>query len=114
VEASAIAAYIANGVDPAGKVAAALERGADAEERAKAVRDGSWQSLDRAEVSALAIAEARERNVTALERGNELLRLEKDIESGITNELRKQQEIRWATPAYGAGYANSDSARYRP
>jgi hypothetical protein len=108
-----IAAYIANGVDPAGKVAAALQAAADAEARAKATRDGSWQSLSREETAALSIATARERNVTALERGNDLLRIEAAITDGITNSLRIQQELRWADPTYGAAYARSAEGRYR-
>lgn len=114
VAAGDIAAYIATGVDPAGRVAAALERGADAQARAKATRDGAWASLSAEESAAVQIADARERNVSALERGNELLAIEREIEDGITNELRRQQEIRWANPSYGAAYANSDSGRYRP
>lgn len=114
LEASDIAAYIATGVDPAGRVAAALERAAEAQERARASQDAARGNFTAEELAAANIADARERSLAALERGNDLLRLEREIEDGITNELRRQQEIRWATPGYGEAYANSAQGRYRP
>lgn len=114
LNASDIAAYISTGIDPAGKVAAALERGAEAEARAAASRDGSWVSLGKEETAAVAIADARERNVAAIDRGNSLLATERDIERGINDALREQERIRASMPgAPGYGVVAAPTGRYR-
>lgn len=106
------AAYLQSGVDPAGRIAAALEAGERAQARARGDRDAAQASLSAQESAAANLATYRERYTSALERGNQLLVREQAIMDGILNTARQTQEARWADPLYGAAYARSGG--YRP
>jgi ABC-type transporter Mla subunit MlaD len=91
-----IAAYLQDGTDPSGRIAAAMERVEAAQRKAQA---GSWENVDKATVSANEIADARERYLEAQRRGSQLLATDLQVQEGITAELRKQRDLVNSTPS---------------
>lgn len=117
---AALADYLTTGVDPSGKIAAALGKAADATARANANRDAGQVTVSNEVLAAQEIADARERYEASQRRGLELITREEAVARGINGEIERRIQLqavllaRWQDPAYQAAYARSGDNRDRP